>query len=135
MNRINISSGSPWEPIIGYSRAVKIGPWIAVSGTTATGPTGTLVGIGSVETQTRQALSNLQKALQKAGADLQDVIRTRLFVKDISEWEKIARVHGSFFEAIRPATTLIQVSAFIDPEMLIEIEADAFVSAEDKKDS
>jgi enamine deaminase RidA (YjgF/YER057c/UK114 family) len=135
MNRINISSGSPWEPIIGYSRAVKIGPWIAVSGTTATGPTGTLVGIGSVETQTRQALSNLQKALQKAGADLQDVIRTRLFVKDISEWEKIARVHGSFFETIRPATTLIQVSAFIDPEMLIEIEADAFVSAEDKKDS
>lgn len=127
MKRENISSGSTWEPIIGYSRAVKIGPHVAVSGTTGTGADGKLVGPQDPEAQTLQALRNLETALARAGARLQHVLRTRLFVTQIDQWEKIARAHGQFFGEIRPATTLVEVKRLIDPEMLVEIEADALI--------
>ena len=128
--RHNFASGAPWEPVAGYSRAVRVGPHVHVAGTTATDESGAVVGPGDAAAQTRRALDNIGRALNTAGANLEDVVRTRMFVTDISRWEEIARVHGEYFGGIRPASTMVEVTRLIDPDMLIEIEADAFTGAQ-----
>src|SRR5579871_4708280 len=128
MPRKNISSGSRWEPVVGYSRAVRVGPLVVVSGTTATAPDGSIIGAGDPYVQTKAILAKVRVALEEAGAGMEDVVRTRMFVTDISRWEEVAKAHSETFAEIRPAATMVQVESLIDPEMMVELEVDAYVA-------